>query len=306
MTSPTPSAQKTIPARSIRTRRIAFEYPPFDMPHHFIDGDPVMSHIVSFLSGVFPEGEDFFVRSVRNYRDQIADPELKTQVAGFIGQEAMHSREHERFNEQLHDLGYPTRLIDGAVGVLLRFGSKVLPKNVQLAITAALEHYTATLAEVLLTSPEGRELFDVDEVRSLFLWHALEESEHKSVAFDVYQEVSGNHLLRVAIMQGVTIAFVGGGALAVLGSLAFDRAAWNPRRLRRGLGALRHSPWLSKDVRACIGDYNRRDFHPDDHDNAELTEQWRATLFSAEGTLTPKLQSSSGQTAAPTGSKATS
>lgn len=290
--APHPIPAREIPARAIRTRRIAFEYPTLQMPHYFVDGDPVMSHIVSFLSGVFPEGEDFFVRSVRNYRDQIVDPELKTQVAGFIGQEAMHSREHERFNEQLHEIGYPTRLIDTTVGVLLRFGSKVLPKKLQLAITAALEHYTATLAEVLLTSPEGRDMFDVDEVRSLFLWHALEESEHKSVAFDVYQEVSGNHFLRVAVIQAVTLGFVGGGALVVIGSLAFDPASWkNPRHIRRSIGALRNSPWLSKTVRTKISDYNRRDFHPDDHDNAELTEQWRTTLFAADsGTLTPRLQ----------------
>ena len=96
----------------MKTRRIEFAYPADDLPRHYAGGDLVMSHVVAVLSSLFPEGEDFFVRTVRNYRDQITDPELKAQVAGFIGQEAMHGREHRTFNERLQPLGYPTRRID--------------------------------------------------------------------------------------------------------------------------------------------------------------------------------------------------
>lgn len=125
------------------------EYAPEGLPRHFVSGDLIMSHVVSMLSSVFPPGEDFFVQSVRNYRDRITDPELKKQVAAFIGQEAMHSREHDRFNARLDELGYRTRLLDRIVDIgLNKVGAKILPKKVQLAITAALEHYTATLAEI--------------------------------------------------------------------------------------------------------------------------------------------------------------
>ncbi len=278
------------PARTIRTRRVAFEYAPEELPRHFVSGDLIMSHVVSMLSSVFPPGEDFFVQSVRNYRDRITDPELRKQVAGFIGQEAMHSREHDRFNDRLAELGYRTHLLDRIVDIgLNKVGAKILPKKVQLAITAALEHYTATLAELLLAVPESRAMLDVEEVRSLFVWHALEESEHKTVAFDVYQEVSGNSFIRVAVMQAVTIGFLGGGLLAVVVSLLLDRETWKPGRLRRSLRALRANPFVSTKVLRDLRDYNRRDFHPDDHDNQELTEQWRAELFSATGTLTPRL-----------------
>src|SRR5579885_2363169 len=74
--------EKVIPPRRIRTRRIDFTYPQGELPHYFVGGgDPVMSHVMALLSALFPEGEDFFVRSVRNYRDRITDPELKKQVA---------------------------------------------------------------------------------------------------------------------------------------------------------------------------------------------------------------------------------
>jgi predicted metal-dependent hydrolase len=290
--SKAPSAtRRSIPHRRVRTRRIEFDYPADILPRHYVNDDLVMSHVVSVLSALFPEGEDFFVRTVRNYRDQITDPELKAQVGGFIGQEAIHGREHRTFNERLQQLGYPTRGIDRRTGIGLRFGERVLPKSVQLAITAALEHYTATLAEVLLSDPRARAMLDVDEVRSLLLWHALEESEHKAVAFDVYQTVSGNHLVRVGVMNAVTVSFI----LIVVGqttlSVLADPAARDVRRLARSLRALRYSPWLKLRVLRHLRDYNRRGFHPDDHDITALLEEWRTTLFGASGSLADRLKS---------------
>src|SRR5438270_9380903 len=100
----------TTPQRSVPTRRISFEESLRDLPKHFAaDGDLILSHLAAGLSAVFPDGEDFFVRSVRHYRDQITDPELKRQVGGFIGQEAMHGRQHRAFNDRLDELGYPTK-----------------------------------------------------------------------------------------------------------------------------------------------------------------------------------------------------
>jgi hypothetical protein len=285
-TSPTRSIRRRI----VRTRRIAFEYPVGELPRHYVGGDLVMSHVVTVLSAMFPEGEDFFVRSVRNFRDRIVDPELKRQVAGFIGQEAMHGREHRHFNERLQALGYPTREIDWVVKWSFKLGEQVLPKTVQLAITAALEHYTATLAEVLLTDPAARAMLDVDEVRSMLLWHALEESEHKSVAFDVYQEVSGNHLVRVGVMNAVTLGFLSGLVVSTTRSMLADRAARDPRRVARSLAGLRHSPWLTPAVLRHLRAYNRRGFHPDDRDATELLARWRAELFGPHGTLAPRLR----------------
>ena len=287
---PRSKSRRSITPRRVRTRRIEFEYPADGLPRHYVSGDLVMSHVVTVLSSVFPEGEDFFVRTVRNYRDRITDPELKAQVAGFIGQEAMHGREHRAFNERLARLGYPTRRIDRWTGIGLRLGERVLPRHVQLAITAALEHYTATLAEVLLTDPEARAMLDVDEVRSLFLWHALEESEHKAVAFDVYETVSGSHLVRAGVMNAVTVGFIFGVVGHTILSLLADRSARDLRRLARSLRALRRSPWVNRRVLRRLRDYNRRGFHPDDHDNTALVEEWRATLFGTGGSLADRLK----------------
>ncbi len=75
----------------IHARRVAFEYPTENLRRHFVSGDIVMSHVVAMLSAMFPDGEDFFVRSVETVRDGIADPRLRDDVEGFIGQESMHA-----------------------------------------------------------------------------------------------------------------------------------------------------------------------------------------------------------------------
>lgn len=290
MSTSTAVAPRAIPRRTVRTRRVDFDYPADELPRHYVDGDLVMSHVVTVLSSMFPEGEDFFVRTVRNYRDEITDPELKQQVAGFIGQEAMHGREHRSFNDRLATLGYPTRAIDRSIAWTFKIGEKVLPKSRQLAITAALEHYTATLAEVLLTDPRAQAMLDVDEVRSLFLWHALEESEHKSVAFDVFQQVSGSHRIRTWVMNSTTVGFIALVVQWTVVSMLFDPATYDRRRLLSSLAKLRDSPWLTRQVRGHIRSYNRRNFHPDDRDATELVERWRTAMFGADGTLVDRLK----------------
>lgn len=265
----------------VKVRRVDFDYPADGMPRHFVGDDIVMSHVVAMLSAMFPDGEEFFVRSVRNVRDRVTDPTLKTQVNGFIGQEAMHGREHRDFNERLADLGYPTRGVEKMVERGLRFREKIQSKKANLAVTAALEHYTATLAETLLSSEDARRRLEgVPEVQSLFLWHALEESEHKAVAFDVYRHVGGTERMRRVLMNVTTVAFL----LALIGSVTVSLlkdpvARRHPMRVLRSLRNLRTSPFLTRDVVRKIRDYNRPDFHPDDWDATELLARWRAELF---------------------------
>src|SRR3954453_10026483 len=169
--------QTSNPARKVPTRRISFEESLQAIPKHFGgNADLVSSHVAAGLSAVFPDGEDFFVRSVRHFRDQITDPELKLQVSGFIGQEAMHGREHRAFNARLAELGYPTKQIERFTKWSLETREKILSARSNLALTAALEHFTATLAELLLTNPDARAMFGEPAARDLFVWHALEES----------------------------------------------------------------------------------------------------------------------------------
>jgi predicted metal-dependent hydrolase len=279
--------------RRITTRRISFEESLRDLPRHFAkDGDLVSSHVLAGLSSVFPDGEDFFVRSVRHFRDQITDPVLKRQVAGFIGQESVHGREHRVLNDKLAELGYPTKQVERLTKASLALRWRLLPAKSNLAVTAALEHFTATLAELLMTDEETRESIGHDAVKYLFLWHALEESEHKAVAFDVYRAVGGTERMRIWTMKVIRTAFLLGALVELVVSLALDPETYKRGVLRRSLARLRGTRIVSRQLWEQLREYDRPGFHPDDRDTTELIERWRAELFGDEGALKDLLASS--------------
>jgi predicted metal-dependent hydrolase len=278
--------QTSNPDRKVPTRRISFEESLQAVPRHFAnDGDLITSHVAAGLSAVFPDGEDFFVRSVRHFRDQIDDPALKRQVAGFIGQEAMHGREHRAFNDRLAELGYPTKQVERFTKWGLELRERIAPAKANLAATAALEHFTATLAELVLTDEQTRESFGDPAVRDLFVWHALEESEHKAVAFDVYKAVGGTERMRVWTMNALRYGFVIGMFFQVSVSLLFDRATYKRGNLRTSWRKFSKSPVVSRKVWDQLKDYNRPDFHPDDSDTTALVDTWREELFGQAGSL---------------------
>jgi uncharacterized protein len=283
--------QTSNPDRHVPTRRISFEEALRELPKHFAeDGDIVGSHLIASLSGVFPDGEDFFVRSVRHFRDQISDPDLKRQVSGFIGQEAVHGREHRELNDRLAELGYPTKEVERFTKKGLALRERIAPPTSNLAATAALEHFTATLAEIILSDERARKMIGHPEVENLFLWHALEESEHKAVAFDVYKAVGGTERMRVWTMKLIRWSFVLGMGLQVLISVAMDREARrHPIKVWRSWRKLKASPFLSRQTWEVLKDYDRPDFHPDDRDTDELVARWRDELFGEAGTLNDKL-----------------
>ena len=273
-------------ARDVPVRRIDLE-PAFEsVPKHFAkDEDLITSHFIAALSAMFPEGEKFFIRSVKHYRDRITDPALKEQVSGFIGQEVVHGREHSAFNEHLATLGYPALKVDRMLRRGLEFRQRHLAPIANLASTAALEHFTATLAELVMRDEQTRDAMGHDAVRDLFLWHALEESEHKAVAFDVYRAVGGSEQLRIITMKLVRYSFVFGTTVQMILSLLGDRRTYHPGTLRRSWARFRRQPIVSREIWNQLKEYERRGFHPDDRPTEDLIASWREQLFGPEGQM---------------------
>jgi len=275
-TAPTRMPTRT---RTVRPRKVSFTYPAGRRRQYFVNDQMVLSHLVAVLSAMFPEGEDFFIRSVRNFRDHVTDEELNSQIRGFIGQELTHGREHRVLNERLQDMGYPTKRVDRHIRQLLALVDRVVPDQMSLAATAALEHYTATLAETLLTDPAAQALVGPSEVRPMLLWHALEESEHKAVAFDVYKAAGGTEWLRILTMEIASAIFWTEVVVQTARSLARDPSAYRPLRLVRSLNDLRKSPFFAPAIWRRYNTYNRIGFHPDDWDASDVIERWTAELF---------------------------
>jgi predicted metal-dependent hydrolase len=150
---------------------------------HWLNGDPIATAFFNALSITFPRGEAYFIDSVRTFRDGVPD-RLAGEIAAFIKQEVVHSREHLAFNRQVTDHGYDVSRLDADVTTVLDL-AKQRPPIASLAATMALEHFTAILAHELLSDP--RHLDGADpEIAALWRWHAIEEIEHKGVAHDTW------------------------------------------------------------------------------------------------------------------------
>lgn len=146
--------------------------------------------VFNAFSMMFPAGERFFIDSVRDVRDRVDDPELMEQVKAFITQEALHTREHVVYNAQLDAQGYEATRLHKKLQSRFEDVKARVSKEHALAITCGLEHFTATLAEVVITDPKMLEGAAKPYTRA-WLWHAMEETEHKGVCFDVFQHVTG-------------------------------------------------------------------------------------------------------------------
>ena len=152
-------------------------------------GDPIATAFYNGMSVTFPLGEAFFIESVRNFRHAVP-PHQQAQIDAFIKQEAAHSREHTHFNKQLHEAGFEVASIETELaGRLAR--SKKHPPVVNLASTVALEHFTAIIAHAVLSSDRHLKGASADAAR-LWKWHAIEEIEHKAVAFDTFLAATVN------------------------------------------------------------------------------------------------------------------
>ena len=287
MSTPTPSP---LASSQVPTRRVSFEDGMADVPKYFANGgDPVSSHFFALLSATFPAGEDGFVRSVRHFRDRITDPEQRRAVAGFIGQEAMHGREHQALNERLAELGYPTARFGRMMERMVRLRERVASPEMSLANTAAMEHFTATLAELALSDEAHRQFAGDSVIAELMLWHALEESEHKAVAFDVFQAVGGTERQRRRGMNLACLNLAIGATLLLASSVLRDPVARRPRTLWRSLRMFRHAPVMRRETWRRIRAYNQPGFHPDDRDTTALVEHWRTELFGPDGSMVDRL-----------------
>lgn len=274
--------------REVTTRRISLADTFAGLPKHFAgEGDLIQSHFIAAMSAVFPDGEDYFVKSVRHYRDQVTDPVLRRQVAGFIGQEATHGREHRLLNDRLDQVGYAVKLVERINKRALALQFRLMSPETNLANTAAIEHVTATLAELMLTDEAFRKSFGSTE--GIFTWHALEEAEHKAVAFDVYRAVGGSERRRIIVMRQLRWGLLVGLPIQIIISLLRDRATYRPGTLRQSWRRFRTSALVSKATWNRLKDYERPDFHPNDWDNTELVDEWRQRLFGADGELRANL-----------------
>ena len=244
----------------------------------FFDDNIYKSAFIAGMSTSFPDGETEFLNSVRNYRNRIHDPDLKRQVKGFIGQEGHHSHQHGKINKELDRLGYDTASIEKSLKKLIKKRVSKYSDKFRLAHTVSIEHITGIMAEHALAHPE---LFDGMEApfKDLMMWHAVEELEHKAVAFDVYQMCVGDqpYLHRVMKLAIALLSLRLGRFMLIL---AFKTGKWKSWREWRDF-----SRWmfgangLWRSLRQPYKAFFKPDFHPWNSGGLALIEKWETQLY---------------------------
>jgi len=239
-------------------RRVSFDFA--DVPVHWVEGQPLLTHIANVFNILLPPGERWFCRTFREALPKIEDEETRRRLRAFVGQEAIHGRSHHAYLDKLEGDGIPVlRMMTTSEKRMTGPGDRA-PLAVRVWLIAAIEVYTAMLGCYVFETG----VFDDahPEMRDLLLWHLAEEIEHKSVAFDVANAIDPNYRRRVVCGVVVTAMLLVQANRLLLQLIHHDpdltwrRAAadfWRERHqlrelMRRGGRSFRH--------------FLRRDYHP--------------------------------------------
>lgn len=267
------------PHRNISITRRDIHFDQQTIPRHWFGGDVHRTRLFDAMSLMFPEGERFFIESVRHYRERIAgDETLNAEVRAFIGQEAMHSREHAAYNARLAQQGVGAVELEAEALSNLNLAREKASPAQRLAMTLCLEHFTAMLANEVLSQ---RDLFaNADaEMARMWRWHALEETEHKAVAFDVFRRVFGEgwrpYVLRSWVMLSVSFYFTVHVWSFLIRLVRRDGHGSDWRGWLRLLGFMFGRPGPFRKVFPAWFAWFKPGFHPWQHDNRALLEPLR-------------------------------
>ena len=278
---------------SFPVRRMNFNFD--TVPEYWMGGNAGLTHFMTALSALFPAGEKFFfffLCAVRYHSMLKNNADLQKEISAFIGQEAMHTHEHVGFNASAqkfgHDVDALERHTDTVIQTTRKFMAKlakpigITQEMVDLTTTTALEHFTATIASQLLTNSHIQELMTDDTMKTMWLWHAIEENEHKAVAYDVFKGVFGKGLRAYALRtSSLVISMV---ILFFIQNYFLWRLLKQDKQLNlenlRMIYRYAYSP--SKGIITGMGKemllYFNPNFHPNDSDTTTLLNTWKAKL----------------------------
>jgi uncharacterized protein len=250
-------------------------------------GDPVATAYFNALSASFPQGETFFIDAVRRYWDR-TDGKLQEQIDAFIQQEAAHTREHVAFNRLIKAAGYDTSAMDAETRRRLDIARSRHPV-VQLAITVALEHFTAIMAHSLLTEKDPLPGAPAEVLR-LWQWHAIEEVEHKAVAYDTFLAVTREMssfrrwALRCHVMALISLQFWYSNFERMADFFRQDGIN-TPRTWWRVFKHLWFKPGMMRRTFLPYLSFFRPGFHPWDHNDRPLIQEFEQRLRLADSAV---------------------
>jgi len=259
----------------VKFRRMKFDFEETGFDRYWQRDSPFISLFWGAVSAAFPGGESFFIDSCRNVKDQIEDPELRSEIDQFSQQEAHHTFQHRKFNKMVGEQGYDMERNEARFNDAIDFMRERLDDKGMLAMTMALEHFTAGFAVQYLTNPRISKGADPN-VSALWAWHAAEEAEHKATAFDVYNALGGGYWQRVRMIPTLWLAFVGITLTNLFFMLKRDGKLWNIVDITRGLWfLLGWRGFISSMIPSFLA-YFKPGFYPwSSPKEAQLIDDWQ-------------------------------
>ncbi len=247
----------------------------------FHDDNIYKSAFMAGLSAAFPAGEKEFIDSVRNYRHRVKNPQLLAQIKGFMAQEGHHQHQHRLVNKELDRLGYNTDKVDRLLNKMINKRLKVLDDKTRLAFTVAAEHVTAIMGSYIINHPEFLNNMETP-FKDLMLWHAVEEVEHKSVAFDVYMECEGDikFLQKITRISTRLLHFRLSRNMLVL---AFGTKYWASfKEFKNCMQWMFGKKGMWRALRKPYKQFFSENFHPWRDGGAELISKWQLEFYHPE------------------------
>jgi predicted metal-dependent hydrolase len=250
---------------------------------HWLGGDPVGTAVFNALSLTFPDGERLFMEAVRNFRSELSGKLLR-DAKDFIAQEAIHAREHHGLNSVIDRSRYDVAWIEEQVKQRVAFARTRGPMPMLIS-TIALEHFTAMMADMHMAHPE---LFAgaAPDIERMWRWHAMEETEHKAVAYDVFMAVTRDwkpwkrYFRRCLAMALVTMMFTRNICRYAAHLLEAD--GYTPEAALKAVnGYVWGKPGIFRRGWKTYFAWYRPGFHPWDHDNRRELAAWKAEFDAA-------------------------
>ncbi len=260
-----------------------------NVSRHWARNDPFSTVFFNCLSAVFPRAELFMIRSLAPWKDRTSG-QLSAEIAVFIEQEASHSHEHLAMNRSLVRSGYNLAPLDA---VMRNFITRLSGTSdlVKLTATMCVEHLTAIIAVEILKNDDHLRGSD-PTMHDMWLWHAIEEAEHKAVAYDtwLFATRDWNGLQRwswrCTFLTLITISFLINrtrGQMELLRQDGFSRSRALLGTLRFGFG----KGGIGRNILRPFFDFFRPGFHPWDHDDRALIACGDAVLAARATAMAP-------------------
>jgi predicted metal-dependent hydrolase len=266
---------------NINSKQLRFRFPAHLSAANWNDQDPVKSHFWNALSGMLPNTEAFILQVMTPLVAAIQDEKLRGELEGFCRQERLHGKEHKVLNAVIFGGKYSgIKRLEKFDRARMRWAKRLLPESVYAALFAGFEHCTALIAQAGMINADTWFANSHEEVFKIWVWHALEEIEHKAVYYDVYQSVYGRYWARCLAMLLITFLYIVPG----IGSrwiylLYKDGLLSKPSTAAKALVLLLGKTGIVRGLTKEYLSYFSRDFSPWHADTRALLAEWNERIY---------------------------